>query len=209
MNSDPSLLERDLSSLKAVGLNDAFLARLDAAANDTLTTLTPEEMRFEASLAAFRPASVSIHLTEKFESAVQGLPFPGTGKILRFPRSTDRITTQPNRSWYAAAAAVALFGGIIALTLPSTKSSPNIVTKSDSTTGSSTLAGSNQFIPASYDRGLSRVSDEGVVWHENKRPQSVVRVDYEENITLKDSSGRTFQVKQPRVQYLMVPAQTD
>ena len=28
-------------------------------------------------------------------------------------------------------------------------------------------------------------------------------------VTLKDAAGRTYQVEQPRVEYILVPAQTD
>ena len=65
------------------------------------------------------------------------------------------------------------------------------------------------FIPAGFNRGLSEVHDEGVVWKSNSQPHSVVRVVYKDLVTLKDASGRTVQVEQPRVEYMLVPAKTD
>jgi hypothetical protein len=34
-------------------------------------------------------------------------------------------------------------------------------------------------------------------------------VVYKDLVTLKDASGRTVQVEQPRVEYMLVPAKTD
>jgi hypothetical protein len=64
-------------------------------------------------------------------------------------------------------------------------------------------------VPAGFDRGLSEASDEGVVWQSANRPHRVLKVVYQERVTLKDSAGRTYQVEQPRVEYILVPAKTD
>ena len=47
------------------------------------------------------------------------------------------------------------------------------------------------------------------MWQTDTQPKSVVRVIYKDKMTLKDDRGRTFQVEQPRVEYLLVPARTD
>jgi hypothetical protein len=37
----------------------------------------------------------------------------------------------------------------------------------------------------------------------------VVRVVYKDHVTLRDASGRTMEVEQPRVEYMLVPDKTD
>jgi hypothetical protein len=72
-----------------------------------------------------------------------------------------------------------------------------------------TNSANGNFVPAGFNRGLSEVHDEGVVWKSNSQPHSVVRVVYKDLVTLKDANGRTVQVEQPRVEYMLVPAKTD
>jgi hypothetical protein len=72
-----------------------------------------------------------------------------------------------------------------------------------------TASASGNLTPASFNRGLSEVHDEGVVWKSNNQPHTVVRVVYKDMITLKDANGRTIQVEKPRVEYMLVPAKTD
>jgi hypothetical protein len=72
-----------------------------------------------------------------------------------------------------------------------------------------TAPASLNLVPASFNRGLSEVHDEGVVWKSNNQPHTVVRVVYKDLITLKDANGRTFQVERPRIEYMLVPAKTD
>ena len=43
----------------------------------------------------------------------------------------------------------------------------------------------------------------------NQQPQRVLKVVYMDRVTLKDSAGRTYQVEQPRVEYILVPATAD
>jgi hypothetical protein len=71
------------------------------------------------------------------------------------------------------------------------------------------IPATGELIPASFKRGLSETRDEGVIWQTNEQPHRVLKVVYVDRATLKDAQGRTYQVEQPRVEYLLVPAQTD
>jgi hypothetical protein len=63
-------------------------------------------------------------------------------------------------------------------------------------------------VPIGLNRGLREASDEGVMLNNHRRPHRVLKFVYQEQVTYKDPEGRTYQVEQPRVEYLIVPAKT-
>lgn len=207
MNSDLSSLEAQLRELRAVPLDDVFLARLEDAAEGSLSALSPVEDRFEARLRDISPAPLSADFLASLETILTSVPFPGEVKIVPFPRSRPVEVAAPRkRPIWAAAAAVALIGAASALWMPDAKPTAQIT---QSTSPSAPSAVLSNLVPASYNRGVSEVHDEGVVWKSNTQPHNLVRVVYKDRITLKDDKGRTYQVEQPRVEYLLVPAKTD
>ena len=207
MNSDPSAIEAQLRELRAVPLDDAFLARLEDAAEGSLTALSPAQERLEAQLRGISPALLSADFLASLEAAVTGVPFPGEVKIVPFPRSRPAVESAPRkRPIWAAAAAVALIGAVSALWMPAEKTEVQVTQTSAPNVP---LGAVSNLVPASYNRGVSEVHDEGVVWKSNTQPHNLVRVVYKDRITLKDDKGRTYQVEQPRVEYLLVPAKTD
>jgi hypothetical protein len=64
-------------------------------------------------------------------------------------------------------------------------------------------------VPAGLNRGLREARDEGVVLNNKRLPHRILKFVYNEQVTYKDAEGRTYQVEQPRVEYLIVPAKTD
>lgn len=209
MTPDHPSLEAELRDLQAAPLDDALLLRLEAAADGSLTQLSREEIRFEAALREIPPARLSNDFLAVLEAVVHEVPFSMNDKVLLFPKANAVPKPRQPRPMWGAAAAVALFGAITALMIPAGKSPTNTLTGTtpDSKPMNNTTSGN--FVPASFDRGISEVRDEGVVWKSNQQPHSVVRFVYKDIITLKDENGRTFQVEQPRVEYLLVPAKTD
>lgn len=209
MTPEQASLEAELRDLQASPLDEALLARLEAAADDTLTQLTPEELRFEKWLHQSSPTKLSPEFINSLESIVRDVPFAVDEKVVLFPRTRPAIRHhKTQRPLWAAAAAVALIGALSALVMPAAKSPAHVVAQSNPTAPIASAANPN-FVPASFNRGLSEVHDEGVVWKSNNQAHSVVRVVYKDQITLKDANGRTVQVEQPRVEYMLVPAKTD
>ncbi len=207
MSNDP--FEAELRELRAASLDDALLTRLDAVADGNWTQLSAAEQRFEDTLRGHRPAPLPAGLLQDFEALTADLPFAVNEKIVLFPKSGSQAV-RPRRSTWAAAAAVALIGAATALLMPSTGNKPTVASAPPSHASQpAPLAASNNLVPASFNRGVSEVHDEGVVWKSGNQPHSVVRVVYKDRITLKDQNGRTFEVEQPRVEYMMVPAKTD
>ncbi len=205
MTQDPSSLEAELSKFNASMPDDALLARLEAALDGTLDQLTPGEIRFEDYLRGNSPAGLAPDLLADLEKITCGLPFPKDAKIVLFPSTSIQPEVRRKRPMWAAAAAVALVGAASALLMPTGKPTASLVEKKSTPP----LHSSDPLVPASFDRGVTEVSNQGVVWKSGNQPHSVIRVAYQERITLKDTSGRTFQYEQPRVKYMLIPEKTD
>ncbi len=210
MTSDPSSIEAQLRELQAAALDEAYLLRLEAAADGSLTRLTPGELHFEAMLRETPPARLSADFLARLEASVHDVPFAVDEKIVPFPQSSAPEPRRQRPIW-SAAAAVALIGAASALLVPSANLPSPVARQSAPPSPSSSIAATpaGNFIPAGFNRGLSEVRDEGIVWKSNKQPHNVVRVVYKDKITLKDANGRTVEVEQPRVEYMLVPAKTD
>jgi hypothetical protein len=208
MSSDPSSVENDLRQLRAAALDESLLARLEACADGTWTRLDPVELEFEQRLRGIAPARLPDSLMASLESAVAGVPFPKEmPKIVRFPIREAKSSRQP-RIWWGAAAAVALFGGLAGWLVPSGRPG-NPVAATESAAPAIRPAAVGQLTPAGFNRGLKEASDEGVIWQSSQQPHRVLKVVYQDRVTLKNAAGQTYQVEQPRVEYILVPAKTD
>ncbi len=207
MTPDQPSLEAELRELHATALDEVLLTRLEAAAEGTLTRLSHGEIRSEERLRESLPAKLSPAFLAALEGIVCKVPFPVDEKILLFSKAADR--THRARPIWGAAAAIALIGAVTALMIPAGDAPVNPPRQAAVATPTFTAPASPNLVPASFNRGLSEVHDEGVVWKSNNQPHTVVRVVYKDLITLKDANGRTFQVEQPRVEYMLVPAKTD
>lgn len=206
MTPDLQMLETELRDFHAAALDDSFLSRMEAAADGTITELTSEEVRFEAFLRQNSPTAIQPDFLTKLGTIVHDVPFAVNEKVVLFPKKNHaQKPDRKQRSMWAAAAAVAFIGGITAMMIPSGNQPNTNVVKAPANTNHS----STKLTPASFNRDLSEVSDEGIVWKDNKKPHRLVRVLCKDQVTLKDADGRTYQVEQPRVEYMLVPAETD
>lgn len=214
MNHDQASLEAELRALCAAPLDDAFLARLEAAADGTLTRTDREESSFEQRLRQSSPARLTPDHLAGLETIFRDVPFPMNEKIVLFPKaSVAKPAAARRRPMWAAAAAVALVGAATALMMPpaSRPAQPlaSLPTAAPVAIAPPVAANSANLIPAGFDRGVSQVKDEGLVWKNQTQPHSLMRVEYVDKITLKDGKGRTYQVERPGFRYLLVPAKTD
>jgi hypothetical protein len=214
MSSDPitpdsQSLEASLRELQPSVLDEAFLSRLESAAEDRLTELSPAEIRFEKSLQENSPASLSPAFLDSLENVMSGIPFPLDEKIVLFPKAAPELakpTKTGQRSLFAAAAAVALIGAATALLMPQ---KPSAAGSGLANTSNSPVIAPENIAPVTYDRGLSEAKDEGVIWQSKDKPQRVVRVVYMDRITTKNAEGKTVEIEQPRVEYILVPEKID
>jgi hypothetical protein len=209
MNTDPSSLEIDLQHLRAAALDEALLERLESCAAGTWTQLSSDEIAFENRLRAIAPSGLSSALSQSLESIVNTVSFPGEGTIIPFP-TRESSAPRHNRRWWAAAAAVALTGALTALMIPDNQISTHQPVAANRPPGvSHPLPQSDALIPAGFNRDLRETHDEGVVWKSNNEAHRVLRVVYMDRVTLKSPDGRTYQVEQPRIEYILMPEQAD
>ncbi|MCU0750348.1 MAG: hypothetical protein MUF13_12455 [Akkermansiaceae bacterium] len=214
MSSDPSSIESDLCRLRASSLDESLLARLEACAEDSWTKLSPNEAAFEHELQSHAPSALSPALMASLLDQVSAVPFPGEQNIVRFPAASAASTTaseaRRQRGWWSAAAAVAIAGALSALMVPTgTSSNKTAANKTPQANTPPTHNTGSSLVPAGFNRGLADASDEGVIWQKDSRPHRVLRVVYQDRVTLKDANGHLYQVEQPRVEYILVPAKTD
>jgi hypothetical protein len=207
MSFDPSALEADLRLLRAADLDASLLDRLDACANGTWTELSPAEIQREQQLRAISPTKLSPTLMASLEATLHNVPFAKNPSIVHFPLKQPAAQHHRRNGW-AAAAAVALVGAITALLIPTNHRPNNLaITQPNKHLTTPSPAG-GELVPAGFNRGLSEASDEGVIWQSNNQPHRVLKVVYKDQVTLKDAAGHTYQVEQPRVEYILVPAKT-
>lgn len=208
MSSDQSSIENDLRQHRAAALDEKLLARLEACADGNWTCLDPAELEFEQRLRGIAPAGMPHSLMDSLENALAAVSFVKEApKIVRFPDREVKASRQSS-AWWGAAAAVALFGGLAGWLVPH-GSQQKSITGSSTSTPSLRSTPANQLIPAGFNRGLKEASDEGVIWQSARQPHRVLKVVYQDRVTLKDVHGRTYQMEQPRVEYILVPAKTD
>ena len=209
MTPDQESMEEELRKFLAAPLDDALLSRLEAAADGTLTDLSPEELRFEERLRGITPSGLAPDFLASLQTIVSDVPFPVDDKILLFPGAGAGRTERKKRPMWSAAAAVALFGAAAALLIPIGKPPVEVAAKPVSSPSAGAGVTSGNLVPAGFNRGVSNIRDEGVVWKSNSQPHNLMRVEYVDRITLKDKDGREYQVEQPRARYMLVPAKTD
>lgn len=207
MPDDLSSIENDLHQLRAAGLDESLLARLEACAEGSWTNLDPLEIHMERRLSAIAPAPLPDALMTKLEATLAAIPYPTAApKIVSFPGRAS-VARRPQRHWWGAAAAVALFGALAGWLVPHepTGKTVNAVPRP----APRYPAAGSSLVPAAFNRGLSQASDEGILMHSNNQPHRVLKVVYRDRVTLKDARGLTYQVEQPRVEYILVPAKTN
>lgn len=215
MASDPTSsgnreLEQALRDLHPAALDEGFLARLDAAVEDSLATLTPAERRLEGSLASHRPTALSASFMDRLEAIVEGVPFAVDEKIVLFPKTAPAKKAEGRKfHGWAAAAAVALIGGVSALMIPGGKPSENgVATRNDTSSPAPFRADRSNFAPAGFN-STADTEDVGVSWHQAGQPHRVLRLTYRDRVTLKNAKGETIEVEQPRTEYILVPEKVD
>jgi hypothetical protein len=210
MPDDLTAIENDLRQLRAAGLDESLIARLEASAEGSWTNLDPLEIHMQRRLAAIAPARLPDSLMERLEATLSAVPFPPAApKIVRFPGRVP-VANRPRRHWWgSAAAAVALFGGLAGWLVPHDQTGKSATPAAAASPAQRFPSARSPLVPAAFNRGLSQASDEGIFLHSNNQPHRVLKFVYSEKGTFKDAEGRTYQVEQPQVEYLLVPAKTD
>ena len=214
MSKIPTIAEQKLADLQPNKLDDDFMSRLLASADGSLTELTDPELQFETSLRKFSPPKLSSSFDTALIDILNNTPYHVDEKIVLFHKSTSRAigtTSKFRRFNLAAAAAVALLGSLAAWITPNQTNETLAVTPQRFVQQPSTITAPSpsSFAPAGFHRNLSDTRDEGVIWNQSNRPHRVMRFTYMDRVTLKNEKGESFQVEQPREEYVIIPEKID
>jgi len=221
MSPDLQELEANLKGLHPAALDEVLLARLVESTHGSLTTLNPEEVQFEALLRRIRPAAVPPALMATLETARRVSAATSEPAIIPFPQAATAPASRSrhgSRQMFAAAAAVALLGAAAALFMPGKSpqqtvaapiSHPPIVAPFSTAPASPATQSSQNYVPATFNTGLSQAKDEGVLWQSTDQPRRVVKVVYWDRVTLVNPEGKKIECEQPRVEYILVPEKID
>lgn len=105
------------------------------------------------------------------------------------------------------AAAVALLGALAALLLDPVAEPMSADGRPDPSEAPS-LSPRQDIQPAQFSRDLSTAVDAGIIWPDNSQPHRVLKVVYTDRITMTREDGSSYQVEKPRVEYILVPAES-
>lgn len=204
MNLEIEQIEELLRGMRPRPVSEDMKFRIDAALREAATANPLHEV-----IAASRPSPLSPALASRLEESLSRIPHPGTRKLVAFPAQREQASASAAWRKLAVAAAVALLGASSALLVPNSPTKTSIAQSSSPARPVITNANARSLVPAGYRRGLSEAKDEGIVWQPQYGPHRRLKLVYRELVTLRDASGRVYQVERPRVEYVLVPAKID
>jgi hypothetical protein len=200
-------IEARLLRLLPAGPDADLLERLTAAAEGTATDLTDVEQADEAAFRHFRPAPLSGDFAARLQAVVAGAAFPLDEKIVLFPKGAPAVKRSGSFPRIAVAAAVAMMGAAAALLLPGGGGKgdvpPNVARDVP------VASAPSEFVPANFNRGFSDARDQGVLWNGVDQPHRVVRIEYLDRATFVNGEGKTLELEQPKVEYILIPEEID
>lgn len=203
MNLEIEQIEELLRGMRPRSVSEDTKFRIHAAVCEARTN-NP----LHKALASSRPSPLSAELTKRLEESLGRIPHPEARKLVHFPSHPAKPGLPAWRK-LAAVAAVALLGSTSALLVPDRRIESPTAQSTSPDRSFMTAAYAQSLVPAGYRRGLSEAKDEGIVWQPQYGPHRRLKLVYRELVTLRDDSGRVYQVERPRVEYVLVPAKVD
>lgn len=207
MNDETRDLESELAAMRPASLDAALMERLENAIEGRARHLAPAERAFEEELRRVEPAALGEARHAALASVLERIPFPGGSKVVPFPNapSARPKPSRARRSW-AAAAAVALAGGLTAIFMgPSSGDAPEVAEAVRPTRAVDAAA----FSPAGFESDVSDTRDLGRMWNGGPRAMRVVQVVYTDKVTFLNAEGEEVTIERPRVEYVMMPQEVD
>lgn len=164
-----------------------------------------ELKKFEEELERLCPVAMPDGMIARMEAAMDGWQeIDEEEKVLPFPGNEDSAPGASRSGFWAAAAAVAVLGAIVALFVPT--GGGNAVATNEGHDPSYTPA---SFAPFGASSNIVAASDEGFVMTKDAIPHRAVRVEYMDQIEFRNEQGERLQVEAPRVRILLIPVRVD
>ncbi|MCU0795332.1 MAG: hypothetical protein MUF31_05275 [Akkermansiaceae bacterium] len=214
MDLEHHKLEAELEGLLPQALEADLMERLMGAVGHPAVGREAGLVPVEEQLKRLLPLAPAGPLAGKLIATLERTPFRADDKLLLFPRgSAARPQGSRSRGWMAAAAAVAIAGGISALWLSPEKPIDGPVAQIPPTAGQiaagPAAASPAGFTPAGFGSEVETTRDLGVRWNGDAQPMRVLKVVYTDRIKFTNDKGETFEAEVPRVQYIVAPEELD
>ena len=181
-----------------------------------------ELQKIETDLERMSPGSMPEGMIGRMEEAMEGwqeVPEQDEiEKVVPFPQEerSDRGETRSGWSLWAAAASVALLGGVVAMVLTADPTSREMVNRGGSGAGGSTVTMSNpeavhtiELAPKTAKRTILDASDRDVIIPNGSRPMRLMRIDLVDRVVFLSPDGEEVHLEVPSVNYQLIPVPTD
>ena len=188
----------------------------------------------EQHLSQISPVTMHEDMLNRMSKAMDRWQDDGNARVDSVVPFTPSKRRKPNffsRGMLSAAATVALLGAVTALTIPNlAPTQPNSFAESSPVSVApelvspvNTVAVSNNvsdvtnvrnvsnttYAPDALSHKVTSTSDRGVILSKNKSPLRCIRVDYVDRVKGVDANGNALEIKNPGVDYLLIPVETD
>lgn len=181
-----------------------------------------ELKKFEAELERLSPGRLPDGLISRMEAAMEGWEAVSAevteeiDKVVPFPKQeeTPEFESRHRTGWWAAAASVALLGGVAAMVFTAEPSQPGRGEVADSGTMEVSLlnpeaVGAVEYSPMRAKRTILDASDLDVIIPNGAQPMRVRRIDLVDRVVFLGPNGEEVHVERPSVNYQLVPVPTD
>ena len=208
MEPDLQKLESKMAAMQPAALDPALAERLKRAVEGRLEELSPQERSLEHRLENVPPSAPSESTKAALATILERLPFPGATKVVPFPNRAESPKRGRKMPW-AAAALVALAGGLSALLIGPEAAEPSGGSVAE-TNGPKVIANDPAaFTPASFESGVAEADDLGRIWAGGEKSVRVVKVVYKDRVVWLNEQGEEMVTEVPRTEFLMVPDEID
>jgi RNA polymerase sigma-70 factor (ECF subfamily) len=210
MDDDIHKLEAEMTALRPSSLDPDFMGRLLRTMEGRAAELGPVDRAYEHELRSLKPTPLRPSARAACMETLGRLPFPGGSTVVPFPvAARPKPASRRRRVSWAAAAAVALAGGLSALLVGPKDRAPVAHGEPAPRIAPTVPTDSAAFSPASFASGVSGTDDLGRVWAGRERAVRVVKVTYKDRVVWTNEHGEEVVTEVPRVEYLVVPEKVD
>jgi hypothetical protein len=213
MDLETHKLEAGLEGMVPTALDERQMERFMTAVGHAPVATDAALVPVEEQLRRMMPLAPTVTLGAQLVEVLERTPFRADEKTVLFPKApTARPQEKRNRSWLAAAAAVAIAGGISALWLspdgsvvePLVQHGPALPPG-----GMVPTPAAGAFTPASFGSEVQQTRDLGVRWNQEARPMRVLKLVFTDRIQFENGKGEKFEAEVPRVEYIIAPEELD
>lgn len=172
-----------------------------------------ELQELEEQLGKLRAADMPDNILLRMEQAMENWQEQDVveDNIVPFQATQPETGGLKTFNLWASAAAVALVAAVSYMVMNGSGDSgtSEIVDSSAPLVAPSPVASPiNGIVPASnpqFDTHIKSATEDVITYDNQGRPTRLMRVDFEDEVTVRDRAGRLYKVKQPRSEYYLIP----